>query len=87
MSLVAATGFVLLTSLVLNAGISMVRRDFVPFHPVSAVLLHATNFLVQFVAILMLFALMFKVIPDVKFAGATSGWALRSVRFSSDLGK
>jgi membrane protein len=43
-----------------------VRRDFVPFHQVSAVLLHATNFLVQFVATLMLFALMFKVIPGVE---------------------
>lgn len=66
LGLVAATGFILLTSLLLNAAISTVQKGFVAFHPISAVSLHAINFFLQFAVTLMLFALMFKVIPDIE---------------------
>jgi membrane protein len=66
LSLVAATGFILLTSLLLNAAIATAQKSFVAFHPISAVSLHAVNFLLQFGVTVMLFALMFKVIPDVE---------------------
>ena len=65
LSLVAATGFILLTSLLLNAAIDFAQQGLVAFHPISGVLLHALNFLFQFGVTLLLFALMFKVIPDV----------------------
>jgi membrane protein len=65
LSLVATSGFVLLTSLVLSAAVTIAQKDFVLYYPVSAVLLHATNVLLQFLATLMLFALMFKIIPDL----------------------
>jgi membrane protein len=66
LGLVAATGFILLTSLLLNAAISIAQKSFVAFHPISAVSLHAVDFFLQFGVTLMLFALMFKVIPDVE---------------------
>jgi membrane protein len=65
LSLVAATGFILLSSLLLNAAIAIAQKSFVALHPISAVSLQAVNFLLQFGVTLMLFALIFKVIPDV----------------------
>jgi membrane protein len=47
LSPVAATGFILLTSLLVNAAIAFAQRGFVTFHPISAVFLHAVNFLLQ----------------------------------------
>jgi membrane protein len=66
LSLVAATGFILLTSLLLNTAIAVAQKSFVAFHPISVVSLHALNFVLQFGVTLMLFALIFKVIPDVE---------------------
>jgi membrane protein len=66
LSLVAATGFILLTSLLLNAAIAIAQKSVVNFRTISAVSLQAVNFVLQFGVTLMLFALLFKVIPDVE---------------------
>lgn len=66
LSLVAATGFILLTSLLLNTAIAIAQKIFVASYPIPALSLQAVNFILQFGVMLMLFALMFKVIPDVE---------------------
>jgi membrane protein len=66
LSLVAATGFILLTSLLLNTAIAIAQKSFVAFYPIPTVSLQAVNFILQFGVTLVLFAMMFKVIPDVE---------------------
>ena len=66
LSLVAATGFILLTSLLLNTALAIAQKSLVTFYPIPAVSLQAINFILQFGLTLVLFALMFKVIPDVE---------------------
>jgi membrane protein len=66
LSLVAATGFILLTSLLLNTAIAIAQKSLVAFHPIPTIFLQAVNFLLQFGVTLVLFALIFKVVPDVE---------------------
>jgi len=62
---VLSSGFLLLVSLVLSAGLAAVGNTPGAFLPASAAILEAINFLVSFVVITLLFAMIYKMLPDV----------------------
>ena len=62
-AMIGGIGFLLLTALVVSAGISAVAHLFAGSAP--AVLLHLLNLVVSFAVITLLFAMIFKVLPDV----------------------
>lgn len=64
LGLVVATGFLLLTSLVITASLSAAERLVGTLLPISIVVLQSINFVFSFVVITLLFALIFKFIPD-----------------------
>jgi membrane protein len=91
LGLVLATGFLLLTSLVVTAALSAAESIVNDLLPLSAILLESINFVFSCGVITILFALIFKFIPDTRFHGAMSGSGqqlrrcfLRSARLSSD---
>jgi membrane protein len=65
-SLVLAIGFLLLVSLVLSAALAAVGKYLAGVLPVSSALMQALNFALSFAATTFLFALIFKVLPDVR---------------------
>jgi membrane protein len=65
---VLGSGFLLLVSLVLSAGLAAVGHLLEAVLPASEIILQAINFLVSFVVITLLFALIYKLIPDVSNA-------------------
>lgn len=66
---VLGSGFLLLVSLVLSAGLAAVGDTLGALLPASEAILEAINFLVSFVVITLLFAMIYKLIPDV-----SNGW-------------
>jgi membrane protein len=66
-SFVAAlgSGFLLLVSLVLSAGLAAVGHTLDALLPASEAMLQAINFLLSFVVITLLFAMIYKMLPDV----------------------
>jgi membrane protein len=64
LGLVVATGFLLLTSLVVTAALSAAARFVSNFLPMSVILLESINFVFSFGIITILFALILKFIPD-----------------------
>src|SRR5688572_12875390 len=65
---VVGTGFLLLVSLVLSSALAALGKWFSGVLPLPEVLLQALNFMVSFVVITGLFALIFKVLPDARVA-------------------
>jgi membrane protein len=65
-ALVLGGGILLLASLLWSACIALVGKFFAPFLPVPEVLLHAATFLISFLAILAIFAAIYKIVPDVR---------------------
>jgi membrane protein len=65
---VLGTGFLLLVSLVLTAGLSAMAKMFEGLLPGPEVLLQVLNFLISFAVIMGLFAMMFKILPDAQIA-------------------
>jgi membrane protein len=65
-AIVVGVGFLLMVSLLASAAIAAVEHFFSGFLPVPAPLLEATNALVTFVGVTMAFALLYKVMPDVR---------------------
>jgi len=63
--MVLAVSFLLLVSLVVTAGLAVVGKFFGEILPMP-VLMHAINFLISFVGISALFALIFKYVPEAK---------------------
>ncbi len=63
--LVLSVGFLLLTSLLLSASLSVVEKFFGQILPLPPPLLQGINFLLSFLVIAGLFALMFKYVPNV----------------------
>ena len=63
---VLGTGFLLLVSLVLSAALSALGKWFGGLLPAPEVLLQALNFLVSFGVITVLFAMIFKLLPDAR---------------------
>jgi membrane protein len=65
MTMVLGVGFVLLVSLVVTAGVSAVGTFFGDLLPGGAFLWQIVNFLLSFAVIMLLFAAIYKVLPDV----------------------
>lgn len=66
--MVLSVGFLLLVSLLLSAGLSFVEKFFGNLVPIPAPVLHVSNFVLSFVVISGLFALMFRFVPDTRVA-------------------
>jgi membrane protein len=65
---VLGTGFLLLVSLIVSAGLSAFGKWFAGWLPVSELILQGLNMMVSVVVITCLFAMMFKILPDAKVA-------------------
>ena len=65
---VVGTGFLLLVSLVLSSALAALGKWFSGVLPVPEAVLQSLNFLLSFVVITGLFALIFKVLPDARIA-------------------
>lgn len=66
--LVLATGFLLLVSLILSSALAIVGAQFEQLLPGGAMIWQVVNFLISFGIITLLFAMIFKYIPDVKIS-------------------
>jgi membrane protein len=64
-TMVLGVGFLLLVSLVISAGLTALTRFVGGWLPDFAILIALVNFVIPFVVITLLFALIFKVLPDV----------------------
>ena len=86
-ALVLAIGFILLVSLLLSAALAAAGKYFGEYLPLPEVLLHAANLLVSFAGVTVLFALLYKIVPDVTidWSDVWIGAAVTSLLFS--LGK
>ena len=62
---VLGTGFLLLISLVISAGLSAVGKTLEHFLPVPGFLLQIINFFVSFAIVTLLFAMIYKLLPDI----------------------
>jgi membrane protein len=67
-AMVLGTGFLLLVSLVLSAMIAGIGRQLGQWWPAFEPLSHAANAVATFVVVTLLFAMMFKLLPDTKVA-------------------
>ena len=67
-ALIVGIGFLLLVSLVLSAGLSALGKFMVELLPAQEAIWQWINFVVSFGIITLLFAMIFKVLPDVKIA-------------------
>lgn len=67
-SMVLGTGFLLLVSLVISAGLAAMGEFFTGLLPSGEVVLQVVNFIVSLAVITVLFALIFKYIPDAEIA-------------------
>jgi membrane protein len=81
---VLGTGFLLLVSLVVSALISAAGKFFAGWLPAPEALLHVVNLVVSFVVITVLFAMMFKFLPDARidWNDVWIGAALTSLLFT-----
>jgi membrane protein len=68
MAMVLGIGFLLLVSLVLSAALAALGTYLGGVLPVPALVLHLINFIVSFGVITLLFALMYKFVPDVEIS-------------------
>jgi membrane protein len=84
LGLVIATGFLLLTSLVVTASLSAAERFVGYLLPLSVLLLQSVNVVFSFSMIAILFALIFKFIPDttIRWRDVRMGAAVSSVLFT-----
>ncbi len=62
---VLGTGFLLLISLIISAGLSAVGTSLEHFLPVPEFLLQIINFFVSFAIVTLLFAMIYKLVPDI----------------------
>jgi membrane protein len=67
-ALIVGIGFLLLVSLVLSAGLSALGKFMVGLLPAQETIWQGINFVVSFGVITLLFAMIFKVLPDVRIA-------------------
>jgi membrane protein len=83
-AMVLGVGFLLLVSLGLSAAIAAAGKFFGQYLPVPEMLLHAGNLLFSFLVVTALFALLYKVVPDVhiEWRDVWIGAAVTSVLFS-----
>src|SRR5579871_92847 len=86
-AMVLGIGFLLMVSLILSALLAAAGKFFGGFLPVPEAVLHLANLLISFLAITVLFALLYKIVPDVHidWEDVWIGAAVTSLLFS--LGK
>lgn len=65
-SMVIVIGFLLAVSLVVSAGITAVSMYFHSYLPFSATVVGITDFVISLLILMLLFALLFKIMPDVR---------------------
>jgi membrane protein len=65
-ALVMGIGFLLMVSLLFSAAIALLGKFLDSFLPVPELVLHLVNLAISWVAVTALFALLYKVVPDVK---------------------
>lgn len=65
LAMVMGVGFLLLVSLIMSAGLAVLGKYIGDRLPVPTTVLEIINFILSFVVITLLFALMYKVLPDV----------------------
>lgn len=84
-ALVLAVGFLLLVSLVLSTWISALGRLFGSRLPIPETLLHLTVFLISFFVITILFAAIYKILPDValEWSDVLVGASITSLIFAA----
>ncbi|MBI3461772.1 MAG: YihY/virulence factor BrkB family protein [Planctomycetes bacterium] len=67
-AMVLVIAFLLLVSLIISAALTALSNSLLPFMPQQVVVLQALHFFVSFVVITLLFALIFRILPDAKVA-------------------
>jgi membrane protein len=79
-----AAGCLLLISLMLSISIAALGKSFLPLLPSSEGLLHSAAFGVSFVAVMLLFAAVYKLLPDVrlKWSDVAIGAAVTALLFT-----
>jgi len=84
-ALVLAAGFLLLASLILSAWIAALGRFSGPRLPAPELLLHIGSFLISFVVITLLFAAIYKTLPDVplQWSDVVVGASVTSLLFTA----
>jgi membrane protein len=85
LGLVVATGFLLLTSLLITASLAATEKFVGSLLPVALLFLRSLNFVVSFALITVLFALIFKIIPDtpIRWRDVQMGAAVTSALFTA----
>ncbi len=83
-SMILGIGFLLLVSLVLSAAIAAAGQFVGSAVPVPEIVLHAVNFVISFLIITGLFAMMYKVLPDaeISWRDVLVGAAVTSLLFT-----
>ena len=66
--MVLSVGFLLLVSLLMSAALSFIEKFFGSVVPIPTPVLHTLNFVISFLVISGLFALMFRFVPDTRVA-------------------
>ena len=81
---VLGTGFLLLISLVISAGLSAIGTTLEQFLPVPGFLLQLINFLVSFAIVTLLFAMIYKLLPDrsIQWSDVWIGAIITSLLFT-----
>ena len=81
---VLGTGFLLLISLVISAGISAIGTTLEHFLPVPGLLLQLINLFVSFAIVTLLFAMIYKLLPDasIQWSDVWSGAIITSLLFT-----
>jgi membrane protein len=83
-AMILGIGFLLLVSLVISAGIAALNQFINAYLPGGDILAHATNFIISFGIITLLFAMIFKVLPDatVRWSDVWIGAAVTALLFT-----
>ena len=85
--MVLATGFLLLVSLVLSAALAVLGKFFGGTLPMPELVLSAISFIVSFAGISVLFALIFKYVPETTIAWKNVGIGAVATAFFFTIGK
>ncbi|MGH9630081.1 MAG: YihY/virulence factor BrkB family protein [Bryobacteraceae bacterium] len=82
--IVLGVGFLLLVSLAVNAGVSAMGSYFGDLLPIPEWVLQAVNFLLSFAVVAFLFALIYKIVPDIhlEWRDVALGAVITSLLFS-----
>jgi membrane protein len=84
-AMILGIGFLLLVSLLMSAAIAAAGKFFAQFLPAPKALLHIASLVLSFVVITILFALLYKIVPDtrIEWQDVWVGAAVTSALFST----